>query len=377
MSLGGDAHGVEDLLTNAVDNLDKAGIVVAVSAGNDGPGHYTVGSPGSAERALTAGASSVGHYIAVPVDGRRRDDHTPPPRGDFPVPRPSPAHRAASRRGRPAPPASIGLGLVPQGAYARRRRSPSKIALVSRGDCTFAQQGRVSPRRPERSVSSSCNNAAGDPTAMAGDPHPDDQAGRHGRAGTTRRSWSTRRRGPWRTTITTAEGSTPDSANGNIMGDFSSQGPTDVDYRVKPDLVAPGVNVLSSIPNNETYCDATSNTNGCWAFFNGTSMASPHLAGTAAVVTAAHPGWSGRAGPLRDHEHRPAGRPRSTAKTSARRRPTRSITGAGLDDVLAAVGAKVALSSVSTSFGAVPVGQRQGDQQERSRSPTCPAPPRH
>ena len=31
------------------------------------------------------------------------------------------------------------------------------------------------------------------------------------------------------------------------MGDFSSQGPTDVDYRVKPDLVAPGVNVLSSI----------------------------------------------------------------------------------------------------------------------------------
>ena len=79
MSLGGNAHGNQDLLTVAVDNLDRAGIVVAVSAGNDGPGHYTVGSPGSAERALTAGASSVGHFISVPVtsgtsrlrDGRR------------------------------------------------------------------------------------------------------------------------------------------------------------------------------------------------------------------------------------------------------------------------------------------------------------------
>ena len=64
MSLGGDAHGVQDLLTVAVDNLDQANMVVAVSAGNDGPGHYTVESPGSAERALTAGASSVDHSSA-------------------------------------------------------------------------------------------------------------------------------------------------------------------------------------------------------------------------------------------------------------------------------------------------------------------------
>ena len=39
-------QGVQDLLTNAVDNLDQAGIVVAVSAGNEGPGHYTDRLPG-------------------------------------------------------------------------------------------------------------------------------------------------------------------------------------------------------------------------------------------------------------------------------------------------------------------------------------------
>ncbi|HWH05563.1 MAG TPA: S8 family serine peptidase, partial [Gaiellaceae bacterium] len=50
MSLGGPHSGIKDLLTMAVDNLDRAGMVVAVSAGNEGPGNYTVGSPGSAAR---------------------------------------------------------------------------------------------------------------------------------------------------------------------------------------------------------------------------------------------------------------------------------------------------------------------------------------
>jgi len=67
MSLGGNSHGVQDLLTMAVDNLDLAGMVVAVAAGNSGPGHYTVESPGMAARALTAGASTVPHFVGTSV----------------------------------------------------------------------------------------------------------------------------------------------------------------------------------------------------------------------------------------------------------------------------------------------------------------------
>ena len=50
------------------------------------------------------------------------------------------------------------------------------------------------------------------------------------------------------TTITPRRPTSRTLATSNIMAGFSSQGPTDVDFRVKPDVVAPGVNVLSSIP---------------------------------------------------------------------------------------------------------------------------------
>ena len=70
----------------------------------------------------------------------------------------------------------------------------------------------------------------------------------------------------------------------NVHSTFSSQGPTDVDFRVKPDLTAPGEHVISSIPGD---CP-----DGCWGIKDGTSMASPHLAGAAAVVRGAHPTWT-------------------------------------------------------------------------------------
>src|SRR5947209_10568409 len=53
-----------------------------------------------------------------------------------------------------------------------------------------------------------------------------------------------------------------------------------------PPQFAPGVNVLSSIPVSN--CGGAS----CWAFFQGTSMATPHLAGSAAVVRWLHPDWT-------------------------------------------------------------------------------------
>ena len=65
MSLGGARNdgGGAFLLTKAIDNLDRANMVVAVAAGNEGPGYFTVHYPGAAPRALTAGASTVGHAI--------------------------------------------------------------------------------------------------------------------------------------------------------------------------------------------------------------------------------------------------------------------------------------------------------------------------
>jgi len=138
------------------------------------------------------------------------------------------------------------------------------------------------------------------------------------------------------------------TANADIMAGFSSQGPTDVDFRVKPDVVAPGVNVLSSIPH--AFCAAAP----CFAFFSGTSMAAPHLAGSAAVVRQQHPDWS--AADVRSAIVNTADRGVLRDYSTAALQDNVNINGTGRENLLAAVNAKVALDPVSLSFGAVPSG---------------------
>jgi subtilisin family serine protease len=67
--------------------------------------------------------------------------------------------------------------------------------------------------------------------------------------------------------------------NGAIAN-FSSRG-SGVGGGVKPDIAAPGVNVRSSVPGNG------------YAAFNGTSLASPHTAGTVALMWSAAPALRG------------------------------------------------------------------------------------
>jgi subtilisin family serine protease len=141
------------------------------------------------------------------------------------------------------------------------------------------------------------------------------------------------------------------TGNDDFMGSFSSQGPTDVDFRVKPDVVAPGVNVLSAIPHQ--FCDAPP----CFAFFQGTSMATPHLAGSAAVVLWAQPSWSSaqvRSAIVNTADVGTLQRSNGTGlETDV------NVIGAGRENLLSAVGASVALDPVSVSFGAIPSGAGQ------------------
>lgn len=147
------------------------------------------------------------------------------------------------------------------------------------------------------------------------------------------------------------------------MNNSSSRGPVAGYGQVKPDVTAPGTNILAAVPP-ASLLGALSQ--GRYGSISGTSMASPHVAGAAALLRQAHPEWSvdmirtalqGTATNLRDG--------RKTAKTDSTTAERVLDQGAGLIDVFESVNAKAVTGVVSSdpkfpsilgshSFGAVP-----------------------
>jgi hypothetical protein len=74
---------------------------------------------------------------------------------------------------------------------------------------------------------------------------------------------------------------------GDVVADFSSRGPRAIggQYLVKPDITAPGVDILAAYTAEEGGATST-------AMENGTSMSSPHITGSAALLRAVQPDWT-------------------------------------------------------------------------------------
>jgi minor extracellular serine protease Vpr len=261
-----------DVLSIGLNNAVDAGVVVAVAAGNSGPGAQTVESPGRAPKVITAGASTNQHFIGEPL--------TYPSGGGATV-------GAAVGDFAALPTASYSLfDTASDGCTSVLAGASGKLAIINRGVCSFSQ--KVANAKSAGAVGVLIvNNVAGDPVAMARTSGFDDNipAVMIGlKEGTALRGSGA--------TMASATNVLQEfiTTNADILAGFSSQGPTTPDLLIKPDATSVGVNVLSSITcvGKAITCGGE----GSWAFFSGTSMATPHLAGSSAVLLGLHPTWS-------------------------------------------------------------------------------------
>ena len=281
LSLGGGYRGNNDLLAKGLDTAVAGGVVVVTSAGNNGPGGFTIGSPGRARDIITVGASSNNHFVGQPLSyagGTARAAV-----GDF-DPLPAGTHAIVDTRSVACAPGTPGTTAATNPPLPDLT---GKVALINRGACTFSE--KVATAKARGAIGAIIvNNVAGDPTALgatesfgARDDIP---------AVMISKADGAALRASGATSVTVAPGFAEFiTENGDILAGFSSQGPTFVDMGIKPDLTSVGVNVLSS-----EACDSVGacGNDGDWAFYNGTSMSAPHVAGSAAVLMDVHPGWS-------------------------------------------------------------------------------------
>ncbi|NJN68430.1 MAG: DUF11 domain-containing protein [Chloroflexaceae bacterium] len=142
----------------------------------------------------------------------------------------------------------------------------------------------------------------------------------------------------------TIRGISTEAGRGDVMDSRSSRGPNgEAPDVLKPDLVAPGVTIVGAYPGEEGGLPA-------YHLESGSSMATPHVAGAAALIRAAHPDWSPAeiqsAFMLTSNDSNVVAEDETTPATPFDR-------GAGRIDVSRAVGAALVLDEDQTDYEAV------------------------
>jgi subtilisin family serine protease len=123
----------------------------------------------------------------------------------------------------------------------------------------------------------------------------------------------------------------------DVTSPFSPRGPRVGDYAVKPDIAAPGSDIVSARAAGTPAGDADP-IDANYTRMSGTSMAAPHVAGAAAILAQQHPDWS-------------AVRLKPTLMSTAK--PTAGVfeQGAGRVDVARAVTQPISATTGSLGYG--------------------------
>jgi len=123
------------------------------------------------------------------------------------------------------------------------------------------------------------------------------------------------------------------------LASFSNRGPRVGDGAIKPDITAPGVDIVAALSKDSAYPEYTAG----YTQLSGTSMATPHVAGSAAILASEHPQWSST-------------QLKAALMASAKPNPALNVfaQGAGRVDVARAVGQSVYASPTSLWLGSQP-----------------------
>ncbi|MFI6094860.1 S8 family serine peptidase [Lentzea sp. NPDC051213] len=128
----------------------------------------------------------------------------------------------------------------------------------------------------------------------------------------------------------------------DALADFSSRGPRFRDNGIKPDITAPGVEIVAALAKDSVIGGVLPPVGEDHVALSGTSMATPHVAGAAAILAGQHPDWK-------------APQLKAALMSGAKPNPALSVfeQGAGRVDVAKAVTATVHASVGSINNGVV------------------------
>lgn len=279
-------------IAQAAEAAVDAGVTVVFAAGNEGPGLSTAGSPAYSDRLISVGAISKSRIIAAGFVDVVAPEGVPEVLQSKPF--------GIAEFGEPVRDRLIGpLSYLPVAAVAADGLAcnplppgslSGQIALIERGTCVFslkvfhAQQAGASAAiifNSESGGEEIINMASGEAAEQVTISSVFVQRS----VGIGMLNWYADHGAAARVQID-PQGRVID-ATPDIITQFSSRGPS-FQGSLKPDVVAPGLNILSSGFAQAEGIEAHLG----FGLSGGTSMAAPHVAGAVALLQQVHPEWS-------------------------------------------------------------------------------------
>lgn len=269
LSLGSGYGSAHSLYNQAITNLSGAGTVVVVSAGNSGDQPYIVGNPGAADETVCV-ASSVDNQnqnVLFPAISIKlsADDVLKAEIAEGPISKPLSDVTAAGGD-------IIYVGLADADFdQTMKDQIKGKVALIDRGKVNFTDKLKRAQDAGAVAVVVD-NNVDGDPFQMGGDGHFDIPAVM------ISKDAGDKIKAKLATGVVSVDLKTGDQVEklwlADTISDFSSRGPRSEDGLIKPEIAAPGSNIISALMGGGAK----------GVLMSGTSMAGPHIAGVMTLL---------------------------------------------------------------------------------------------